>query len=305
MKLSSFLALIGIVAAAPYEEEVKSIPGYPQFDNFQMYSGYVPIEGTSKQIHYMFLTSQSDPENDPLILWFNGGPGCSSMLAWAQEHGPFLQSDYNLTFHKNDYAWNKEANVIYVEQPAGVGFSYCDNVNRPQDCKHGDNTIGQDMVDTLIGWYNKFPEFKNHDLFISGESYAGIYVPYTANAIIHYNEQAKRRGDFQPKLRGFMVGNGVTNWKHDTDAGMINMAYWHSLIDQKTHDAIKASSCEWWKGEFGIDLPKECNDLMDKVGDSFDGVNIYNIFGYCYHPNSTLGSNMPKPGEIGMKVVEG
>lgn len=253
----------------------------------------------------MFMTSQSDPENDPLILWFNGGPGCSSMLAWAQEHGPFLQSDFNSTFHKNDWSWNKEANIIYVEQPAGVGFSYCDNVNRKQDCLHSDNTVGQDMVATMLGWYEKFPEFKNHDLFISGESYAGVYVPYTANAIIHYNEMAKRRGDFQPKLRGYMVGNGVTNWKHDTDAGMLEMAYWHSMINTKLHNDIKASGCEWWRAEFDLPLSDHCNDLADQVGAQFNGVNIYNIFGYCYHPsNETLGS-VPKVGEIGMTSVQG
>ena len=114
------------VSARAMEERVTSIPDYPPFTNYEMYSGYVGIKNTSKELHYMFLTSQNEPSTDPLIVWFNGGPGCSSILAWAQEHGPFLQSNINSSFIENPYSWNKFANMLYIEQPAGVGYSYCD-----------------------------------------------------------------------------------------------------------------------------------------------------------------------------------
>lgn len=85
------LALVNLdqVRSAPVEEAVTSIPGYPAFD-FGMYSGYVALPRSTKQIHYLLVESQRDPANDPLVIWYSGGPGCSSMLAWAQEHGPFL-----------------------------------------------------------------------------------------------------------------------------------------------------------------------------------------------------------------------
>ena len=137
---------ISFVSAAPIEDQVYSIPGYPAFDNFGMYSGYVELSGTSKRIHYLFVESQRDKMNDPVLIWYNGGPGCSSMLAWAQEHGPFLQSDTSLNFTKNEHSWNKELNVLYIEQPAGVGYSYCDKDNRPQDCNHTDNTMAHDNL---------------------------------------------------------------------------------------------------------------------------------------------------------------
>ena len=90
-----------------------------------MYSGYSPILGQTKQLHYLYVDSQSDPNNDPLIVWFNGGPGCSSMLGLTQEHGPYILPDGQTKFVKNEYSWNREANVIYIEAPAGVGYSYC------------------------------------------------------------------------------------------------------------------------------------------------------------------------------------
>jgi len=126
-----------------------------------------------------------------------------------------LQSDTSSEFTKNEFSWNKEANIMYIDQPAGVGYSYCNNDTRPQDCQHGDNTIGRDNLATILGFYKKYPEFRENDLYISGESYAGLYVPYTVNSILHYNERAKRRGDFQPNIKGMMVGNGVTNLLYD------------------------------------------------------------------------------------------
>lgn len=156
-----YLALLAtsatLASAKPLEERVTSIPGYPEFSNFEMYSGYVPIGKTSKQIHYMFLTSQGDPTNDPVVIWYNGGPGCSSMLAWAQEHGPFLQSNTNSTFSENSHSWNKFANMLYIEQPAGVGFSYCDHENHPEDCSHNDNSVAADNLQAILNWYEKYP----------------------------------------------------------------------------------------------------------------------------------------------------
>ena len=181
------LALLGLTKAKPVEEIVQSLPGMPAFDTFGVYSGYVPIKDTTKNIHYLLVESQNDWKNDPLIIWYNGGPGCSSMLGWIQEHGPYLMLNGETTFTKNDWSWNKEANILYVEQPAGVGYSYCDWDNSPQDCTFDDNTSGLDNLNVILEWFEKYPEYKKHDMYISGESYAGIYVPFAVNQIHHYN----------------------------------------------------------------------------------------------------------------------
>jgi carboxypeptidase C (cathepsin A) len=83
-------------------------------------------------------------------------------------------------FHKNPYSWNREANMLYIESPAGVGFSYCGELG---GCNFTDDSSASDNLDAVLGWYAKFPEFKTNDLYISGESYAGIYVPYLAYEI--------------------------------------------------------------------------------------------------------------------------
>ena len=90
-----------------------------------MYSGYLSVSGSTRHLHYMFIESQRHPPSDPVVLWFNGGPGCSTMMAVTQEHGPYVVFDGDTYFSFNEWSWNKEANMIYVESPAGIGYSYC------------------------------------------------------------------------------------------------------------------------------------------------------------------------------------
>jgi len=71
------------------------------------------------------------------LIWFNGGPGCSSLLGWSQEHGPYVMDSGTNYFVPNEYSWNTAANVLYIESPAGVGYSYCGNT---ADCTFNDVT---------------------------------------------------------------------------------------------------------------------------------------------------------------------
>ena len=114
---------------------------------------------------------------DPLVIWTNGGPGCSSLLGFATENGPYQMLDNTTTFVENPYSWNKNASVLYIEHPAGVGYSYC-NSSIAGDCDFNDRTDSDDNMEAILAWFAKFTEYKTHDLWISGESYGGIYVPY-------------------------------------------------------------------------------------------------------------------------------
>jgi carboxypeptidase C (cathepsin A) len=108
------------------------------------------------------------------------------MLGFCQEHGPYVMEDETTTFHANEYSWNNFANMLYIESPGGVGFSVCADET---DCHFDDDITADDNLVALLDFFeNKFPEYQGNDLFVSGESYAGIYVPYVSERIDAYNE---------------------------------------------------------------------------------------------------------------------
>jgi len=94
-----------------------------------------------------------------------------------QENGPLIYDDATNQISMNDYSWNQKANVLYIESPAGVGFS---TGTGDKDLIHNDVSVSVDAMAALYQWYAKFPEYATNQLWISGESYGGIYVPYLA-----------------------------------------------------------------------------------------------------------------------------
>lgn len=113
--------------------------------SFGLYSGYVPIKNNN--YHYVAALSKSDPFNDPVIFWLNGGPGCSSMVGFLKENGPYMISDeLGRKFIKNEFSRNNEATVIYLESPAGVGFSLCGS----GQCTFDDNNTAENNMKFII-----------------------------------------------------------------------------------------------------------------------------------------------------------
>ncbi|VDO05341.1 unnamed protein product [Haemonchus placei] len=115
-------------------QEIKQLPGVGFELNFKHYSGFFQVSDimyfiTGKLPPKRFVESQNDPDKDPLIFWFNGGPGCSSLDSLFNEMGPYLVNSDGKSLSENPYSWNKMASVVYIESPAGVGYSYSTDGN--------------------------------------------------------------------------------------------------------------------------------------------------------------------------------
>ncbi|MCO5612636.1 hypothetical protein L7F22_066905 [Adiantum nelumboides] len=141
---------------------------------FKQYGGYVTVDASAgRALYYYFVEAETSPSSSPLTVWLNGGPGCSSLGFGAfTELGPFFPTPKG-DLKKNDHAWNKYSNVLFVESPAGVGFSYS-NASADYIPSHvNDVNTAKDNLMFLLGWLKKFPEYKGRPLYITGESYAG------------------------------------------------------------------------------------------------------------------------------------
>lgn len=133
----------------------------------KQYTGWLDVG--RKHFFFWYFESQNIPDNDPLLLWLTGGPGGSSMLGMLQELGPCLINGHGNGTTHNYYGWSKNANLLFVDQPAGVGFSYLD-----EDEPLPDNsfTAAADLHLFLQTFVSKvFPKLLDRPFYISGESY--------------------------------------------------------------------------------------------------------------------------------------
>lgn len=219
-----FCTTILTAKSVPQADKIISLPGQPQA-SFQQYAGYITIdEKQQRALFYYFVEAATEAASKPLVLWLNGGPGCSSIGAGAFcEHGPFKPSGDTLL--RNEYSWNKEANMLYLESPAGVGFSY--SANKSFYSSVNDAIAARDNLAFLEGWYEKFPEYKNREFFITGESYAGHYVPQLAQLIIQSNMKFN--------LKGIAIGNPLLEFNTDFNS-RAEFLWSHGLISDSTYD---------------------------------------------------------------------
>ncbi|CAN6915479.1 unnamed protein product [Brassica oleracea] len=268
------------------KDRIKALPGQPKV-TFSQYSGYVNVNESHGRSLFYWLTESTSPHTKPLLLWLNGGPGCSSIAYGASEEiGPFRINKTGSSLFLNKFSWNKDANLLFLESPAGVGFSY---TNTSYDLKsYGDEQTAQDNLIFLIKWLSRFPQYKYRDFYIAGESYAGHYVPQLAKKIHDYNKAFSK-----PiiNLKGFMVGNAVTDNEYDSIG---TVAYWwtHAIISDKTYKSIL----------------KNCNFTADKVSDDCDTAVNYAMnheFGdidqYSIYTPTCVASKQKKTGFLRMK----
>ncbi|KAI8532854.1 hypothetical protein RHMOL_Rhmol11G0247000 [Rhododendron molle] len=243
------------------------LPGQPSRSNFKQYAGYVSVdEPKGRSLFYYFVEASHNPSSKPLVLWLNGGPGCSSVGIGAMvEIGPFGVKPDGKTLYTRKHAWNKVANVLFVESPAGVGFSYS---NTTSDYNFsGDKRTAQDAYTFLLNWFRRFPEYKDRDFYITGESYAGFYIPELTDTIIKGNKEANPSSMIQ--LKGIMIGNGVMNLETDR-RGRYDYTWSHALISDETHRGL-IENCLTSSG------PK-CEEIRERISDEMGEIDLYNIY---------------------------
>ncbi|KAH3673537.1 hypothetical protein WICMUC_003644 [Wickerhamomyces mucosus] len=179
-----------------YQLRTKVInPGSLGIDTVNQTSGYLDFEG--HHFFYYFFESRNNPETDPVILWLNGGPGCSSLTGLFFELGPSsIGKDIKPIY--NPYSWNSNASVIFLDQPVGVGYSYGDEKVSTT------YAAAKDVFIFLELFYQKFPQFIKNDFHIAGESYAGHYIPAIASEIINHADRSF-------ELTSVLIGNGITD----------------------------------------------------------------------------------------------
>ncbi|KAI3831327.1 hypothetical protein MKX03_034113 [Papaver bracteatum] len=252
--------LRGKIKEKQLADRIVRLSGQPPV-KFRQYAGYVTVdESHDKALLYWFFEAFEKPKEKPLVLWLHGGPGCSSIgYGEAEELGPFLTQKGKPELKFNDYSWNKEANLLFLESPVGVGFSY---TNTSADIKSlGDSVTAKDSYTFLLNWFERFPHFKPHDFFLAGECHAG---------------------EISDMKTTFSIGNALLDDATD-QKGMIDYAWDHAVISDRVYNDIK-KTCNFSQSP----VSNECDTNLNKYFDVYDLIDMYSLYApSCVNGTST------------------
>ncbi|KAG5648753.1 Cell death protease [Asterophora parasitica] len=185
---------------------VPSIPDIHQDPNnpLKIYAGHLSADpnitraqstDVTSHLYFVMIKNRRIADKRRLMFWFNGGPGCSSFDGLMMEVGPW-RTDGKGGFNVQEGGWEEYTTMVYVDQPAGTGFSYTSTDRYVRTLE----TASVQFLEFLRNFYEVFPEYKTVDTYLAGESFAGQWIPAFANAII--------KSSLSVPLRGIAVGNG-------------------------------------------------------------------------------------------------
>ncbi|KJE88890.1 hypothetical protein CAOG_00464 [Capsaspora owczarzaki ATCC 30864] len=245
MQRTAFLAVVAAVAcvaglasslaiprptADNREVRVDYLDGIGSLNSTNVYSGFANVSSVyDSSLYYLFFESRSaTPATDPVVVWFQGGPGCSSLFGLFIENGPYMILE-NETFVFNPYSWNNNAHVLWIDQPVGTGYSY---TNSPLGYDVNEAEIARQAYITLTTFFQRHPEYAKQKLFLFGESYGGHYVPHIANYILQQTNTLN--------LAGIGIGNGWLSPYYQTGQNA-KFLYEHGRITALERDAYDDS----------------------------------------------------------------
>lgn len=267
---------------------------YMQKNDFwpeSFYHGYLDVNAQKDETFYWFFESKKNKVYDPLVLWLNGGPGCGDATGILFENGPFSikKTNKTTTLISNKYSWNSNTNLLYIDNPLGAGYSVAPLKDTPTD----ENQIAENVWQFLLKFYEQFPQLKGRNLYITGESYAGKYIPSITNLIVNKNKDIGKKSwkisditGTKPwaNLKGIMIGNGIVDPANQYPA-YYTFSKHHKLMSKQQEQLLRlpAQFCKnlllekrYNKGTQGYCSTVVNSILLNKEHTKFN-FNYYNI----------------------------
>lgn len=201
-------------ATAPFSVNGSALPEV-DFDIGESYAGSMPIgNSTTDSLFFWFVPTANPSANDEIVIWLNGGPGCSSLDGFFHENGPVNWASGTYRPVRNTYSWSNLSNIVWIDQPISTGFSTGNATATNED------TVASRFLGFWRNFVNTF-ELEGRKIYITGESYAGMYSPYIASAMIQHNDTEYYN------VQGLMVYDPSIGYD-----GVISQAPALSFVDQ-------------------------------------------------------------------------
>ncbi|KXX83148.1 Pheromone-processing carboxypeptidase KEX1 [Madurella mycetomatis] len=228
----SWTATLAVAGNTAGDYFVHSLPGAPEGPLVKMHAGHIEITPEHNgNLFFWHFQNKHIANKQRTVIWLNGGPGCSSEDGALMEIGPYRVKDPD-TLVYNEGAWNEFANVLFVDNPVGTGYSYADTNAYVSEL----DEMAEQFIIFLEKWYALFPEYEHDDLYIAGESYAGQHIPYIAKHILARNKLDTTKHKWN--LMGLLIGNGWISPPEQYDA-YLQFAYQKGIVEKGSDAANK------------------------------------------------------------------
>eukprot|EP00494_Astrolonche_serrata_P027134 UN27397 len=173
-----------------FSDLVTEIPKFGQL-NETAYSGYISVDNShDSHLYYFFIEARSEAtvgvksDSIPVILWLNGGPGASSLTGQFTENGPFGLDVIDGSPFIRKHAWTNIGHMLFIDNPVGSGYSYTDDTGYVKT----EIELRKQFYLGLQGFFDRHPIYRKNPFYLSGESYAGKYLPHIAYEIVQQNK---------------------------------------------------------------------------------------------------------------------
>ncbi|EDW83363.1 uncharacterized protein Dwil_GK22811 [Drosophila willistoni] len=250
-----------------------------QYHGVESYAGYLTVDSNyNSNMFFWYFPAEQDPDYAPVVLWLQGGPGASSLFGLFTENGP-LELDEHSKLQKRNYTWSKTHNLIFIDNPVGTGFSFTDH---DEGYATNERDVGRNLHEAVMQLYELFQWSNSSGFWVTGESYAGKYVPALAYHI-HKVQNAIDTRVYIP-LKGVAIGNGLSDPLHQLKYG--DYLYQLGLIDD--NGLVQFHAAEAKGAECIEKRDMECAfDVFDSLinGDLTNGSIFSNLTGFNWYYN--------------------
>lgn len=220
-------------------DEARKLSEVNDVGSYKSYSGYFTVDAEhDSNMFFWFFPAQKGSADAPVLLWLQGGPGGPSMFGLFIENGP-LVVDKSGNVQEKNVTWNEYYHMLYIDNPVGTGFSF---TNSSKGLSTDENHVATNLYSALTQFFKVFNDYQKNDFYITGESYAGKYIPAIGYKIHHENPKAH----LKINLVGLILGDALIDPEHMVSGygelvyqfGLATRAEADFIID-KTKEAVK------------------------------------------------------------------
>ncbi|XP_075232371.1 venom serine carboxypeptidase-like [Lycorma delicatula] len=199
------LYLTPLIETGRIKEAQKLSQVKPFIKNVVSYSGFLTVnkQFESNLFFWFFPSTETDWNTSPVAIWLQGGPGGTSLYGLFIEIGPYSIENKDTVLLRK-YSWTRKCNIIFIDSPVGTSYSFTKSI---YGYAKNETAVAKDLYTAMVQFFQLFPNLQSNPFYITGESYAGKYIPALGYAIHKYNPISQ----IKINLQGLFIGNGLTD----------------------------------------------------------------------------------------------